>query len=140
MGFGHRVYKNYDPRARIIKWTADQVFEVTGRDPKLEIALELERIALDDEYFMKRKLYPNMDFYPGIIYQAMGFQLEMFTVLFTIPRTAGWLAQWQEMLQDSEQKIARPGQIYIGNEAREFVPLERRGDVACAGRLANGRH
>jgi len=126
MGFGHRVYKNYDPRARIIKWTADQVFEVTGRNPKLEIALELERIALDDEYFVKRKLYPNVDFYSGIIYQAMGFQPEMFTVLFAIPRTVGWLAQWQEMLQDPEQKIARPRQIYIGNEAREFVPIERR--------------
>jgi citrate synthase len=126
MGFGHRVYKNYDPRARIIKWTADQVFQVTGRNPKLEIALELERIALDDEYFVKRKLYPNVDFYSGIIYQAMGFQPEMFTVLFAIPRTVGWLAQWQEMLQDPEQKIARPRQIYIGQEAREFVPIERR--------------
>ena len=100
MGFGHRVYKNYDPRAKIIKWTADQVFEVTGRNPKLDIALELERIALEDEYFVKRKLYPNVDFYSGIIYQAMGFRPEMFTVLFAIPRTAGWLAQWQEMLTD----------------------------------------
>ena len=126
MGFGHRVYKNYDPRARIIKWTADQVFQVTGRNPKLDIALELERIALDDEYFVKRKLYPNVDFYSGIIYQAMGFQPEMFTVLFAIPRTVGWLAQWQELIQDPEQKIARPRQIYTGNETREFVPIERR--------------
>ena len=114
MGFGHRIYKNYDPRARIIKWTADRVFEVTGRNPKLDIAIELERIALEDEYFVKRKLYPNVDFYSGIIYQAMGFKPEMFTVLFAIPRTAGWLAQWEEMLLDSEQKIARPRQIYTG--------------------------
>ncbi|MBI3668371.1 MAG: citrate synthase [Acidobacteria bacterium] len=116
MGFGHRVYNNYDPRARIIKQIADQVFEVTGKNPKLAIALELERIALEDEYFIKRKLYPNVDFYSGIIYQAMGFRPEMFTVLFAIPRTAGWLAQWQEMLQDPEQKIARPRQIYTGPE------------------------
>jgi citrate synthase len=121
MGFGHRIYKNYDPRARIIKWAADQVFEVTGRNPKIEIALELERIALDDQYFIKRKLYPNVDFYSGIIYQAMGFKPEMFTVLFAIPRTAGWLAQWQEMLTDSDQKIARPRQIYIGEELRHVT-------------------
>jgi len=108
MGFGHRVYKNYDPRAKIIKWAADQVFEVTGRNTKLEIALELERIALEDDYFVQRKLYPNVDFYSGIMYQAMGFKPEMFTVLFAIPRTIGWLAQWQEMLNDPEQKIARP--------------------------------
>jgi citrate synthase len=127
MGFGHRIYKNYDPRARIIKWAADQVFEVTGRNRKLDIALELERIALQDEYFIKRKLYPNVDFYSGIIYQAMGFKPEMFTVLFAIPRTAGWLAQWQEMLQDPEQKIARPRQIYTGPEARDVVPIEERG-------------
>jgi len=127
MGFGHRIYKNYDPRARIIKWAADQVFEVTGRNPKLEIALELERIALEDEYFVKRKLYPNVDFYSGIIYQAMGFKPEMFTVLFAIPRTAGWLAQWQEMIVDPEQKIARPRQVYTGQAARDFVPLEKRG-------------
>ena len=127
MGFGHRIYKNYDPRARIIKQAADQVFEVTGKNPKLEIALELERIALQDEYFIKRKLYPNVDFYSGIIYQAMGFKPEMFTVLFAIPRTAGWLAQWQEMLCDSEQKIARPRQIYIGHDVRDFVPIEERG-------------
>jgi citrate synthase len=118
MGFGHRIYKNYDPRARIIKWTADRVFEVTGRNPKLDIALELERIALEDEYFVKRKLYPNVDFYSGIIYQAMGFKPEMFTVLFAIPRTVGWLAQWEEMLLDPEQKIARPRQIYVGHGER----------------------
>jgi citrate synthase len=126
MGFGHRVYKNYDPRAKIIKWTAEQVFAVTGRNPKLDIALELERIALEDEYFVKRKLYPNVDFYSGIIYQAVGFKPEMFTVLFAIPRTVGWLAQWQEMLEDPEQKIARPRQIYTGYGPRDFVPLEER--------------
>ena len=106
MGFGHRVYKNYDPRARIIKRVAEEVFEVTGRNPKIDIAMELEQIALNDEYFIKRKLYPNVDFYSGIIYEAMGFDSEMFTVLFAIPRTAGWLAQWQEMITDDEQKIA----------------------------------
>jgi citrate synthase len=127
MGFGHRVYKNYDPRARIIKQVADEVFEVTGRNPKLDIAIELERIALSDEYFIKRKLYPNVDFYSGIIYQAMGFTPDQFTVLFAIPRTVGWLAQWQELLQDPEQKIARPRQIYVGQERREFVPLAMRG-------------
>ena len=127
MGFGHRVYKNYDPRARIIKWAADQVFAVTGRNRRLDIALELERIALQDEYFIKRKLYPNVDFYSGIIYQAMGFKPEIFTVLFAIPRTVGWLSQWQEMLCDSEQKIARPRQVYTGYEARDFVPIDRRG-------------
>jgi citrate synthase len=134
MGFGHRVYKNYDPRARIVKWTADQVFQVTGRNPKLEIAMELERIALEDDYFVKRRLYPNVDFYSGIIYQAMGFKPDMFTVLFAIPRTVGWLAQWQEMLEDPEQKIARPRQIYTGKQAREIVPVERRG--VPAGSLA----
>ncbi len=118
MGFGHRVYKNYDPRARIIKRTAEEVFKVTGRNPKLDIAIELEKIALEDEYFIKRKLYPNVDFYSGIIYQAMGFKPEMFTVLFAIPRTAGWLAQWLEMLNDPEQKIARPRQVYAGHELR----------------------
>jgi len=127
MGFGHRIYKNYDPRARIIKWAADQVFVATGRNPKLDIALELEKIALEDEYFIKRKLYPNVDFYSGIIYQALGFSPEMFTVLFAIPRTVGWLAQWEEMLQDPEQKIARPRQIYTGYEVRDFVPIEKRG-------------
>jgi citrate synthase len=121
MGFGHRIYKNYDPRARIIKWTAESVFEVTGRNPKLEIALELERIALEDEYFIKRRLYPNVDFYSGIIYQAMGFKPEMFTVLFAIPRTAGWLAQWEEMLRDPEQKIARPRQVYTGYAERHVA-------------------
>jgi len=126
MGFGHRVYKNYDPRAKVIKWTAEQVFEVTGRNPKLDIALELERIALEDDYFVSRKLYPNVDFYSGIIYQAMGFKPEMFTVLFAIPRTVGWLAQWQEMISDPEQKIARPRQIYTGHRARQFLPIERR--------------
>jgi len=127
MGFGHRVYKNYDPRARIIKQAAERVFEVTGKNPKLEIALELERIALEDDYFIKRKLYPNVDFYSGIIYQAMGFQPEMFTVLFAIPRTAGWLAQWEEMVVDPEQKIARPRQIYTGHDQRDVVPMEKRG-------------
>ena len=131
MGFGHRVYKNYDPRAKIIKWTAEQVFAVTGRNPKLDIATELERIALEDDYFVKRKLYPNVDFYSGIIYQAMGFRPEMFTVLFAIPRTAGWLAQWQEMLTDPEQKIARPRQIWTGHDVREFVPLDKRSAVAA---------
>jgi len=127
MGFGHRVYKNYDPRAKIIKWAADQLFEVTGRNAKLEIALELERIALEDEYFVQRKLYPNVDFYSGIMYQAMGFNPEMFTVLFAIPRTIGWLSQWQEMLTDPEQKIARPRQVWIGHDTRELVPIEKRG-------------
>jgi citrate synthase len=127
MGFGHRVYKNYDPRAKIIKWAADQLFEVTGRNAKLEIALELERIALEDDYFGQRKLYPNVDFYSGIMYQAMGFKPEMFTVLFAIPRTIGWLSQWQEMLNDPEQKIARPRQVWIGHDTREFVPIEKRG-------------
>jgi citrate synthase len=127
MGFGHRVYKNYDPRAKIIKWAADRLFEVTGRNAKLEIALELERIALEDDYFVQRKLYPNVDFYSGIMYQAMGFKPEMFTVLFAIPRTIGWLSQWQEMLTDPEQKIARPRQIWIGHDTREFVPIEKRG-------------
>jgi citrate synthase len=126
MGFGHRVYKNYDPRAKIIKRIADQVFEVTGRNPLLDIALELERIALEDEYFIKRKLYPNVDFYSGIIYQAMGFPVEMFPVLFAIPRTSGWIAQWNEMLADPEQKIARPRQVYQGLAQRSFVPIEGR--------------
>ncbi len=120
MGFGHRVYKNYDPRARIIKAVADEVFEVTGRNERLDVALELERIALEDDYFVTRKLYPNVDFYSGIIYQSMGFLPDMFTVLFAIPRAAGWLAQWNEMVQDPEQKIARPRQIYTGIEHRKF--------------------
>jgi citrate synthase len=126
MGFGHRVYKNYDPRARIIKQVAYEVFEVTGKDPLLDIALELERIALEDEYFVKRKLYPNVDFYSGIIYQAMRFPLDMFPVLFAIPRTSGWLAQWVELLEDQDQKIARPRQIYLGERNRDYVPMEQR--------------
>ncbi len=124
MGFGHRVYKNYDPRARIIKAVADEVFQVTGRNTRLDIALELERIALADDYFVTRKLYPNVDFYSGIIYQAMGFSPEMFTVLFAIPRAVGWLAQWNEMIQDPEQKIARPRQIYTGVEHRRLRPAQ----------------
>jgi citrate synthase len=126
MGFGHRVYKNYDPRAKIIKQTAEQVFEVTGRNPLLDIAIELERIALQDEYFVKRKLYPNVDFYSGIIYQAMGFPSEFFTVLFAIPRAAGWLVQWLEMITDPEQKIARPRQVYLGSDERNYVPINQR--------------
>jgi citrate synthase len=127
MGFGHRVYKNYDPRARIIKQVAYEVFEVTGKDPLLDIALELERIALEDEYFVKRKLYPNVDFYSGIIYQAMRFPVDMFPVLFAIPRTSGWLAQWVELLEDPEQKIARPRQIFLGARGRDYLPMEKRG-------------
>ncbi len=130
MGFGHRVYKNYDPRAQVIKRAAEQVFEVTGRNPKLDIALELERIALQDEYFVKRKLYPNVDFYSGIIYQAMGFRPEMFTVMFAIPRTVGWLAQWQEMMEDPELKIARPRQLYVGPPRRDVVPIAQRANVS----------
>jgi citrate synthase len=126
MGFGHRVYKSYDPRAAIIKRIADLVFEATGKNPLLEIALELERIALEDEYFVTRKLYPNVDFYSGLIYQAMGFPVEMFPVLFAIPRTAGWIAQWEEMLLDPDQKIARPRQIYIGPAKRDYVSREKR--------------
>jgi citrate synthase len=126
MGFGHRVYKNYDPRALIIKKAAYDVFEVTGKDPLLEIALELEKIALEDEYFVKRKLYPNVDFYSGIIYQAMNFPVDMFPVLFAIPRTSGWLAQWSEMLDDGDQKIARPRQVYLGERSRPYVPLAAR--------------
>jgi len=124
-GFGHRVYKNYDPRARIIKQTADEVFAITGKNPLLDIALKLEEIALSDEYFTSRRLYPNVDFYSGLIYQAMGFPLEMFPVLFAIPRTAGWLAHWQEML-DQDSKIARPRQLYIGPEPRPYVPIALR--------------
>ncbi len=135
MGFGHRVYKNYDPRAKIIKKVADEVFKVTGRNPKIDIAVELEHIALNDEYFIKRKLYPNVDFYSGIIYQAMGFRPEMFTVLFAIPRTVGWLAQWQEMLTDAEQKISRPRQVWVGHQTREFVPLNKRSPLAATRRV-----
>jgi citrate synthase len=126
MGFGHRVYKNYDPRARIIKQAANDVFEVTGRNPLLEIALELERIALEDEYFVSRKLYPNVDFYSGLIYQALGLPVGMFPVMFAIPRTAGWLAQWLEGIQDPEQKIARPRQVYAGAGERDYVALDTR--------------
>jgi citrate synthase len=126
MGFGHRVYKSYDPRAKIIKRMADLVFDVTGKNPLLEMALELERIALEDDYFVTRKLYPNVDFYSGLIYQAMGFPVDMFPVLFAIPRTAGWMAQWEEMLTDPEQKIARPRQIYVGSPKRDYVPRDKR--------------
>jgi citrate synthase len=126
MGFGHRVYKNYDPRAKIIKRACDDVFEVTGRNPLLDIALELERIALEDEYFVSRKLYPNVDFYSGLIYEALGMPMSMFPVMFAIPRTSGWIAQWLEMVQDSEQKIARPRQIYTGERTRDYVALESR--------------
>jgi len=126
MGFGHRVYKNYDPRAKIIKEIADQVFEVKGRNPLLDIALELERIALQDDYFIKRKLYPNVDFYSGLIYQSMGLPMDMFPVLFAIPRTSGWIAQWEEMLTDPDQKLARPKQLYLGAETRDFVPIDKR--------------
>ena len=126
MGFGHRIYKNYDPRARIIKRVASEVFDVMGRNPLLDIALEVERIALEDEYFVKRRLYPNVDFYTGLIYQSMGFPMTMFPVLFAIPRTSGWIAQWEEMLLDPEQKIARPRQIYVGYDRRSYVNMEQR--------------
>jgi len=126
MGFGHRVYKNFDPRAKIIKRMAEEVFEVTGRNPLLDIALELERIALQDEYFVKRKLYPNVDFYSGLIYEAIGIPTAAFTVLFAIPRTSGWLAQWEELLEDPEEKIARPRQVYLGEGERPFPPMEKR--------------
>src|SRR3954470_8215266 len=126
MGFGHRVYKNYDPRAKIIKSAADDVFEVTGTNPLLDIALELEKIALEDDYFVKRKLYPNVDFYSGLIYEALGMPVDMFPVLFAIPRTSGWIAQWLEMIEDPEQKIARPRQIYTGDRTRDYVPTAQR--------------
>jgi citrate synthase len=124
-GFGHRVYKSYDPRAKIIKRTADEVFAVTGKNPLLDIALKLEEIALEDEYFTSRQLYPNVDFYSGLIYQAMGFPLEMFPVLFAIPRTSGWLAHWQELLEQNT-KIVRPRQVFAGAEQREYVPIDDR--------------
>jgi citrate synthase len=127
MGFGHRVYKNYDPRARIIKRHADEVLHLTGTNPLLEVAQELERVALEDDYFVSRRLYPNVDFYSGIIYQALGFPSSMFTVLFAIPRTVGWLAQWREMITDPEQKIARPRQVYTGRRTVDYVPMEKRG-------------
>jgi citrate synthase len=126
MGFGHRVYKNYDPRAKIVKQLAYDVFDVTGKNALIDIALELERIALQDDYFVSRKLYPNVDFYSGIIYQAMGFPLTMFPVLFAIPRTSGWMAQWAELVRDPEQRIARPRQVYIGEDTRTYVPIEQR--------------
>ena len=126
MGFGHRVYKNYDPRARIVRNVADQVFEITDRNTKIELAMELERIALEDDYFIKRKLYPNIDFYSGIIYEAMGFRPEMFTVLFAIGRVAGWLAHWEEFMADPEKRIARPRQVYTGQDKRDFVPIDER--------------
>jgi len=126
MGFGHRVYKNYDPRAAIIKQTAYDVFEVTGKNPLLDIALALEETALNDPYFIDRKLYPNVDFYSGLIYQAMGFPIDMFTVLFAIPRTSGWLAHWAELLKDPEQKISRPRQWYTGVAERDYIPMADR--------------
>jgi citrate synthase len=128
MGFGHRVYRNYDPRGKIIKRLAYEVFEVMGKNPLIDIALELERIALQDDYFISRKLYPNVDFYSGIIYQAMGFPLTMFPVLFAIPRVSGWLAQWAEMVRDPEQKISRPRQVYLGEATRTYQPIERRAE------------
>jgi citrate synthase len=140
MGFGHRVYKSYDPRAKRLKQLADEVFEVTGRNPMLDIALELERIALQDDYFVSRKLYPNVDFYSGLIYQAMGFPLDFFPVLFAIPRCAGWLAQWEEMIDDDEQKIARPRQIYTGHERRDYVAMDaRKSPVHAAGTPSGGQ-
>ena len=126
MGFGHRIYKNYDPRAKVIRRLAEEVFEVTGKNPLLDVAVELERIALQDEYFMKRKLYPNVDFYTGLIYEAMKFPVDMFPVLFAIPRTVGWVAQWEEMLLDREQKIARPRQIYLGPPRRDYISMDNR--------------
>jgi len=126
MGFGHRVYKNYDPRARILREMAPKVFEVTGKNPLLDIAIDLERVALEDDYFVERKLYPNVDFYSGIIYQAMGFPVEVFPVLFAIPRTVGWLSQWQEFLEDPDRRIARPRQLYTGSDARGYIPIDKR--------------
>jgi citrate synthase len=126
MGFGHRVYKNYDPRARIIKKNVEEVFEVTGKNPKIEIAVELEKRALEDDYFTERKLYPNVDFYSGLIYEALTIPTDMFTVMFAIPRTSGWIAQWLEMVKDEETKIARPRQIYTGQRDRDYVPIDKR--------------
>jgi citrate synthase len=124
-GFGHRVYKNYDPRAKIVKRTAYEVFEVTGKNPLLDIALKLEEVALSDDYFISRRLYPNVDFYSGIIYQAMGFPVDMFPVLFAIPRISGWLAHWNELLEE-DAKIVRPRQCYVGSDVRDYVPMEKR--------------
>jgi citrate synthase len=129
-GFGHRVYKSYDPRAKIIKQTADEVFEVTGKNPLLDVALKLEEIALQDEYFISRRLYPNVDFYSGLIYQAMGFPIEMFPVMFAIPRTSGWMAHWQEMLEQ-DSRIARPRQLYAGPAERHYVAMSSRGTQAA---------
>ena len=126
MGFGHRVYKNYDPRAKILREMSEQVFDVTGRNPLIDIAIGLEKVALEDEYFIERKLYPNVDFYSGIIYEAMGFPVDVFPVLFAIPRTVGWLSQWHEMLEDPERRIARPRQLYIGSDERDYQPIEKR--------------
>ena len=126
MGFGHRVYKNFDPRAKIIKQACEDVFQVTGRNPLIDIALELEKIALEDEYFVSRKLYPNVDFYSGLIYEALGMPMSMFPVLFAIGRTSGWIAQWLEMIGDPEQKIARPRQIYTGERSLDYVPMSER--------------
>jgi citrate synthase len=136
MGFGHRVYKNYDPRAKLMRETCHEVLTELGLhdDPLFKLAMGLEKIALEDDYFLSRKLYPNVDFYSGIMYQAMGFPPEMFTVLFAIPRTAGWLAQWQELINDPEQKITRPRQIYTGHQEREFVPMEKRTPAALTTR------
>jgi citrate synthase len=127
MGFGHRVYKNFDPRAKIIKKAVEDVFEVTGKSPLLNVATELEKIALEDDYFISRKLYPNVDFYSGLIYEALGMPVEMFPVLFAIGRTSGWISQWLEMIDDKEQKIARPRQIYTGARAVDYVPISDRG-------------
>ncbi len=137
-GFGHRVYKNYDPRAKIIKRIAYEVFEVTGKNPLIDIAIDLERIALQDDYFVSRRLYPNVDFYSGIIYEAMGLPVAMFPVLFAIARTAGWMAQWAEMLLDEEQKITRPKQLYIGHDERRYVPLDQRRDGGAEENLVTG--
>jgi len=126
MGFGHRVYKNYDPRAKVIKRLADEVFEVTGKNPLIDLAVELERIALEDDYFISRKLFPNVDFYSGIIYEAMGMPSQYFTVVSAVPRMSGWLAQWQEMILDAEQKISRPRQVYTGVPIRDYEPMEMR--------------
>lgn len=126
MGFGHRVYKSYDPRAKVTKQIADEVFQTVGRNPLLDIALELERIALEDDYFVQRRLYPNVDFYSGIIYQAIGFPVDMFPVLFAIPRTVGWMAQWRELITDQEQRISRPRQVYLGEGRRGYEPVESR--------------
>jgi len=132
MGFGHRVYKNFDPRGKVVKRLAEEVFELTGRNPLTDIAMALERIALQDDYFIQRKLYPNVDFYSGVIYQAMKFPVDMFPVLFAIPRTAGWIAQWLEMVQDEEQRIARPRQLYLGEQRRDYVPLDARQPSSAA--------